>query len=276
MIKKFLLSKFVLNKNNFSLIYEIFSNISAKYYFEYIYDLLFNRFERKNLELNNENFKKFYSIHKNFKNKFLLTDTDFSFHKKFNIKKIRSIKNLKNKNIRGYLFYVIFNNDSKAAQQIDLINKGGAKFYPLIYDWKKLKFEFTDSTRYLYINENCAKAIYKSFKIINKNNIFGNFDSSRLGTYENLCEAIDLTRNLKGNIIEVGVSTGTSGLTILSYLSLAKIKKKTYFMDTFSGFDYEQAKQSSDILWYGTHKILGKKKWKSHLNKYFSKISKNY
>lgn len=275
-IKKLLLSKFILNEKYLSTVYEMFSYISAKYYFNYFPNLISKRFEKKNLELNNYNFEKLFSIHKDVKNKFLLTDTNFTFHKKFNIKKIKSIKDLKNKNIKDFLFYIIFSNDSKASEEINLISKGKAKFYPLSYDWKKLKFEFTESSRYLYINENCAKAINKTFKIINKTKILGNFDSSRLGSHENLCEAIELTKNLKGDILEVGVSTGTSGLTMLNYLNLAKIKKKTYFMDTYSGFDYKEAEESSDIMWNGTHKIMTKKKWKSYLNKIFLPISKNY
>ena len=64
--------------------------------------------------------------------------------------------------------------------------------------------------------------------------------------HENLCEALELTRSLEGDVVEIGTYKGGSALTMLNYLN-----------ETFEGFDYEVAEKSSDVIWKGTHQLLG-------------------
>ncbi len=270
------LSKYIINPNNIDFVYEMFSYISAKYFKNYINEILFNRFNKYNLDVNNLNFPE--HITKNYKSfkLYLLTDTDFTFSKSYKITKIKSLNKIPEQKFKKSIFFLLFQNDDDAAYYVNEISKRKGKFYPLHYDWKKLKFELTESTRYLNTNSKCAKAISYTWDKINKLKLVGNFDSSRLGSHENLCEAIELTKNIKGDILEIGVGKGASGLTILNYLNICKIKKKTYFFDTFIGFNYKEALESSDIIWSKSHKLFTKKIWINKVNRMFSSVSKNY
>jgi len=48
---------------------------------------------------------------------------------------------------------------------------------------------------------------------------------------------------------------GGSALTALNYIKNTNQKRQGYFIDTFKGFNYEDAKNSSDIVWRNTHFI---------------------
>ncbi len=64
--------------------------------------------------------------------------------------------------------------------------------------------------------------------------------------------------------MELGVFSGGSALVALNYyreqtnLGIT-LKKNFYFFDTFSGFDYQEARSSSDTIWKETHKFKGTK-----------------
>lgn len=76
--------------------------------------------------------------------------------------------------------------------------------------------------------------------------------------HENICEAIELTRNVPGDYVEVGVYLGGSACTALHYLEAIGLKnRKAWFLDTFDGFNYLEAGESADTLWAGTHCLLG-------------------
>jgi hypothetical protein len=73
----------------------------------------------------------------------------------------------------------------------------------------------------------------------------------------NICQAIEQTKHLEGDYVEIGVFKGGSALTALNYMKHANIKRKSYLLDTFDGFNYDEAKKSSDLGWSGTHKLWG-------------------
>ena len=71
--------------------------------------------------------------------------------------------------------------------------------------------------------------------------------------FENIAQALQATRELTGSYVEIGVYKGSSAYFALDYMERAGIRRQCYFLDTFSGFDYEQAASSSDRTWVNTH-----------------------
>lgn len=74
-----------------------------------------------------------------------------------------------------------------------------------------------------------------------------------LGDFENLLQALESTRHVPGDFIEVGVFQGRSAHCVLHYLQRAGLKRRAYLLDTFEGFNYEEAKTSKDAYWLDTH-----------------------
>ena len=92
------------------------------------------------------------------------------------------------------------------------IVKNGGYFKSLDYESLNTSSEFSKATSYRFVNHNCLKAITKTFS--SKKNISGNYLST-LNTHENICEAIELTKHLEGDYVEIGVFEGGSALTAL-------------------------------------------------------------
>jgi hypothetical protein len=68
---------------------------------------------------------------------------------------------------------------------------------------------------------------------------------------ENICEALELTKDLDGAYIEIGCYMGTTSFTAATYIKLNKFNRPVYLTDTFSGFSMEHSKISPDRLWEG-------------------------
>lgn len=74
-----------------------------------------------------------------------------------------------------------------------------------------------------------------------------------LADYENLIQALESTRNVPGDFVEVGVYRGRSAHCVLSYFKAAGWRRRAWFMDVFSGFTYAEAAASKDACWNGSH-----------------------
>lgn len=74
-----------------------------------------------------------------------------------------------------------------------------------------------------------------------------------LGDFENLLQALESTRHVPGDFLEVGVFQGRSAHCVLHYMQRAGLKRRAYLLDTFEGFNYEEAKTSKDAYWLDTH-----------------------
>ena len=72
-----------------------------------------------------------------------------------------------------------------------------------------------------------------------------------------LLQFIDNVLNLEGDILEIGCFRGSTSCVIVNYFNKLGVSKKLYFLDTFEGFNYIQAKNSIDKKWYGTHDSEG-------------------
>ena len=80
--------------------------------------------------------------------------------------------------------------------------------------------------------------------------------------------AILQTRELEGDYVEIGTYRGDSAESALEYMKWEGINRKSYFLDTYSGFDYEAARTSNDALWSDTHKDTSKELVEYRLKRY--------
>lgn len=74
-----------------------------------------------------------------------------------------------------------------------------------------------------------------------------------LEVHAQVCQAIELTKNLHGDFVEIGVFSGSSALTALNHLRNLGLRRRCWLLDTYSGFTYPAAKNSADMIWSGTH-----------------------
>lgn len=158
-----------------------------------------------------------------------------------------SILSLTSDEISKSVFYLYFTSDSDALPQIRKILNNNGILIPHLDASKTL---------YRFVDKQCFKALV---------NTWGKEDRiSHLNyaVHENICEALRITVGLSGDYLEIGVYKGGTMLTAINYLSeMSQIgipKRKVIGLDTFEGFDYEQAKESGDKIWYGTHQLYGK------------------
>jgi hypothetical protein len=71
--------------------------------------------------------------------------------------------------------------------------------------------------------------------------------------FETLMQAVEATRNIPGDYVEIGVYRGGSAYAALAYMEEASVRRRSWFFDTFDGFAYEGAAVSKDAQWKGTH-----------------------
>ena len=74
-----------------------------------------------------------------------------------------------------------------------------------------------------------------------------------VGDFVNLCQAIDATKHIDGDIVEIGVFRGSSSCVMLNFLQATNNLKKVWLLDTFAGFTYPEAYTSPDRIWKDTH-----------------------
>lgn len=75
--------------------------------------------------------------------------------------------------------------------------------------------------------------------------------------FANIAQVIDLTRDIEGAYVEVGTFNGASARYALRYMTMRGVTRDCYFLDVFSGFDYDAAQTSVDQRWAGTHASHG-------------------
>jgi hypothetical protein len=68
-----------------------------------------------------------------------------------------------------------------------------------------------------------------------------------------LCQAAELTRDVSGDFVEIGVFSGSSAVVAMLHMRNLGTRRRCWLLDTYSGFDYQAARESPDIIWTGTH-----------------------
>jgi hypothetical protein len=219
-------------------------------------DWIFTEFQHREKDLSPEQYEITY----------LVTDQIVSDSVKSRFTKtVSSIEGLTDDQISKIVFYVYFLCDSDAINILKRINKCKAKFIPLLAFYK---------TNYRFIDRPTLEALQQTESLQHR---ISHFDYQ---VHENICEAINLTKNLEGDYVEIGVYMGGSALTALNYMSnlkkLAYKPKKVWLLDTFDGFEYEEANNSQDAIWAGTHKILGVENTQAHVKETLNTANIDY
>lgn len=68
-----------------------------------------------------------------------------------------------------------------------------------------------------------------------------------------ICQAVEMTRDLLGDFVEIGVYSGSSALTALTHMRNLGVRRRCWLLDTYVGFQYAAAITSSDMIWSNTH-----------------------
>jgi hypothetical protein len=145
---------------------------------------------------------------------------------------IRTLDHLTDDQVRDGLFKIYFTCDDDALPYLRRITALGGKYAPHM-DFEKTDYRFTNRTTY-----NALKRTWAMRERV-----------SHLTpvVHENICEAFDITSKVEGDYVEIGVFRGGSALTAINYLDeRAKVdpaypKRKAWLLDTFDGFNYEEA-----------------------------------
>jgi hypothetical protein len=75
--------------------------------------------------------------------------------------------------------------------------------------------------------------------------------------FENLIQAVEVTKELDGCYLEVGCYRGSSAGVVLRYLAATGRSMHAWFLDVFDGFSYPESARSADAIWAGTHVTEG-------------------
>jgi hypothetical protein len=277
-LKKYLYKSYELYRNGFIFFKEkgfvIFLTRLLNFLYRQIFIRKLNvglRFNLKDifseLQVNNEHWISAHRDQFKGKKKFLLTDCNIRPNKLKDIEVLRTTQNLSNEVVRNSFFYIYFICDSDALPELRRIVSCGGVFYPHLNASK---------THYRFINRQALNAILSTHKKIERLPHYPNI------IHENICEALELTKNLDGDFVEIGVYKGVSALTALNYLcdlrdeKNNKVNRKAWLLDTFDGFNYDESYKSSDVMWAETHKLFGVKETMNYIRETFSDISVDF
>lgn len=149
--------------------------------------------------------------------------------------------------IPGAVFYCIFDSDERAVEVVGRIVDHGGIFYPPPLVWPVASyFHFHDTARRVLRDELQAQRLEA-------------FDKWECGPGDmiNLIQCVDLTQSVEGAFVEIGTYRGSSARLALHYMHTIGLRRTCWFLDVFSGFDYQEAKASADRMWVGTHATEG-------------------
>jgi hypothetical protein len=101
--------------------------------------------------------------------------------------------------------------------------------------------------RYFQRNRYAKAALIRAEKTADERSHF------HVAHFETLMQAVEVTRNIPGDYVEIGVYRGGSAYAALAYMEEASVQRRSWFFDSFDGFGYEGAAASKDAQWKGTH-----------------------
>ncbi len=218
-------------------------------------DLGFQRFPSKNVfntDYSNGKHPGFQHVHPSVflnlgKQIYFVSDIEFKPKLLSDAIHLKSVLSLTSDEISKSVFYLYFTSDSDALPQIRKILNNNGTLIPHLDASKTL---------YRFVDKQCFNALVNTWEKEDR------ISHLNYAVHENICEALRITVGLSGDYLEIGVYKGGTMLTAINYLSeLSKLgipKRKVIGLDTFEGFNYEQAKLSGDKIWYGTHKLFGR------------------
>lgn len=152
---------------------------------------------------------------------------------------LNSLDELNDSEIAQSAFYVYFSTDEVCVAPLQRIIKCGGMFIP--------PTQFS-KTVYSRVAQHVFATLAESRRAVGQ--LFGSDE-----LHENICQAVDMTRDVEGDFLEIGVFTGSSSVTTMTHMRNRGIKRRCFLMDTFEGFNYSEASASPDGIWSGTHKM---------------------
>lgn len=150
---------------------------------------------------------------------------------------LSSLDELDDEEIGDSAFYVYFSSDEASVAPIKRIIDCGGLFIP--------PMQFS-KTAYSRVSAHVASTLAESSTAVGEL-----FCGETL--HENICQAVDMTRDVDGDFLEIGVFTGSSAVTAMTHMRNLGLSRQCYLMDTFEGFTYSEAGTSADGIWSGTH-----------------------
>ena len=194
---------------------------------------------------------------------YILSDQNVSNKTLKFARRISSTTELSDKSVSNGVFYVYYLCDSDALPEISRITKCGGKYVPHI-DPSKTSYRFVDRSTLNALRKTLDKNTIQFHQCIN--------------LQENICEALNITRHLSGDYVEIGVFRGSSAIIALNYIDELKSKgdlnplRRAWLLDTYEGFNYHDSKNSADAIWWGTHKLDGRIKNIKYITETFSGV----
>ena len=232
----------IANENYFQLeqeIYNFYEEMKARKF----YPIFQNRISLSSIRQRINGYQKRFN-----KKIYILTDLDY-IPREYNIIELSRIENYQNDDC---MFVLIYNYDFNAINAVKKLTDLNLKYFPL---WQAFPL-----ARYFHTNELAFKVLLEESD--NNHWHFCPVD------FENIFQALEICKSLSGDYVEIGSFKGDSASAVLNYMKKANITKKSYFIDTFKGFDYEEAYNSMDAQWQNTHKDTSFEEVKSRLSKY--------
>lgn len=150
--------------------------------------------------------------------------------------------------------------DDRGLPFVDRLHREGRRYYPA---W------CAQPGGYAFSNSLARRVLEEEFEH-QRTHGFGKWDFGARD-FENLIQAIDITRDLPGCYLEVGCYRGSSAGVVLRYLAETGRPMHAFFLDVFDGFAYEEAARSADAVWRGTHVTDGLDAVRSRLMAYCSR-----
>lgn len=202
------------------------------------------------------------------KQKFILSDREGAkmFEERIGGPLIHNLDNLTDDEIKNSVFYTFFTFDDDALPHLKRIKKSGGIFIPPI---------LTGKVEYHHTKRDAC------FALIETQNIKDRISHFNHEVYNNIIEAIDITKDLEGDYCEIGVYLGGSAFLAGTYIRKLKEKneiknRKMFLFDTFDGFDYKETENSPDQIWKGTHKLYGIKETMLHVSQTLNSMGTPY
>lgn len=161
---------------------------------------------------------------------------------------ISSLDGLSDAEVANGLFFIYFLCDSDALASLRRISALGGKYVPH-FAFDKTEYRFTDRL----VHDAMRRTWAKQDRVSHLTPV----------VHENICEALSITKHLQGDYVEIGVFRGGSALTAINFIDEYRTAdpslpaRKAWLLDTFDGFNYDEAFSSADVLWAGSHTLSG-------------------
>jgi hypothetical protein len=136
------------------------------------------------------------------------------------------------------VFICAFESDELLVKTLAKVNKvdNSAYIMPQVY---------YPTARYFHKNSLAKKVLEEETKI--------ELGKIAIADFENLIQALEITRNVVGDYVEIGCFQGRSSHCVLNYMNQANIFRRKFFIDTFEGITYQEAEDSYDMIWHNAH-----------------------